>query len=551
MFAAAGRRHRSSQWGLGLAFCVGILQAGCSAPRRSDVGPAPLRRMSNSEYLNTLSDLFPEQAPVLPPLPDDAEVAGFGNAAEAQQPSDVRIARYEAIANLYAAGATRDAQAVQALTGCAYDTPAAAEACAAQFIASVGLRLFRRPLTTEERDRLTLRFAAYRAAIDFEAAVQLSLSLMLQAPQFLYRPEPTPLVDDDTEAAPVEPYAMASRLSFFLWESAPDAELLRAAAADQLRTPEQLREQAARMLADPRARRMYWSFHRQWLGLDRVLSDEHAARAREIDPAWSPRTQLAASRESQLFVENVAASGGSLRDLLLSRKAYVNAEMARVYGVSLGGDLEAYQEIELPGSERAGLLTRAAFLAGLSHRGGNSPPVRGNGVGLYLFCRLPTAPPPDADLSMPTARSGDGPKTTRTLFEERTAPAACQSCHRTLNGAGFGFEHYNAAGAYQTVEQGLPIDSRGALYFGTPERRFEDAIELSRILSEDRDVFQCAAQQWVRYALGRAAVTAEQPLVDSLSAALYSSQGDLRSLLLGISSSPTFRLQRAQRRPAP
>jgi hypothetical protein len=507
--------------------------------------------MSNSEYLNALSDLFPSQAPTLPPLPSDTEVAGFGNAAEAQEPSDVRIARFESIAGIYAAGAARDTQAVQALTGCTFDTPPAAAACARTFITDMGLRIFRRPLTTEEHDRLTVRFTAYKDAIDFEAAVQLTLGLMLQSPQFLYRPEPTPEVSEDAEAVPLPPYAMASRLSFLLWESIPDDELLRAAASDALRTAEQVRTQAERLLGDRRARRMYWSFHRQWLGLDRVLLDEHAVRTPEIDPSWSARTQLAARRESQLFVENTLANGGSFKDLFLSRKAYVNPELARVYGTTTTGDPEAFQELELPATERAGLLTRVAFLAGTSHRGGTSPPVRGNGVGVHLLCRLPGSPPPDADLSMPVPRAGEGPKTTRELFEERTAPAACQGCHRTLNGVGFGFEHYDAAGAYKTREQGLPIDSRGVLYGFPVQPSFDGAIELSRILSEHRDVYACAVQKWLRYALGRAAVDVEQTLADRLTEQLYASGGDLRQLLLDLVSSPTFRMQRARREPAP
>lgn len=507
--------------------------------------------MSNSEYLNALSDLFPSVTPILPPLPSDAEVAGFSNAAEAQEPSDVRIARIESIANLYAAGVTQNTQAVQALTGCTFDTPPMAAACASQFITDMGLRIFRRPLTMEELDRLTVRFSAYQDAIDFEGAVQLTLSQMLQSPQFLYRPEPTQVVSDDTAAVPLEPYAMASRLSFLLWESIPDDELLRAAASDSLRTAEQVRTQAQRLLRDRRARRMYWSFHRQWLGLDRVLMDEHAVRTPEIDPSWSARTQLAASRESQLFVENTLAEGGSLKDLFLSRKAYVNSELARVYGTAMAGDPDSFQEIELPATERAGLLTRAAFLAGTSHRGGTSPPVRGNGVGAHLFCRLSGSPPPDADLSMPVPKVGDGPKTTRTLFEERTAPPACQGCHRTLNGVGFGFEHYNAAGAYQTREQGLPIDSRGVLYGFEVQPSFDGGLELSRILSEHRDVYACAVQQWLRYALGRAAVDIEQALIARLTEQLFASGGDLQELLLDLCSAPTFRMQRTRREPAP
>ena len=195
--------------------------AGCSSGDEPQpepptlVGPAPLRRLSNSEYLNALVDLFPAQAPTLPTLPNDSASSGFENASEAQQPSDLRIARYEAIANVYAQGATKDAAAVRSLVGCTdWATPSQANACIAQLLGGIGSRVFRRPLSAEERDRFTLRFQAWSAAIDFEAAARLTLSAMLQSPQFLYRAEP---VGGETGVVPVEPYAMASRLSFFLW----------------------------------------------------------------------------------------------------------------------------------------------------------------------------------------------------------------------------------------------------------------------------------------------------------------------------------------------
>ena len=136
------------------------------------VGPAPLRRLSNSEYLNALHDLFPGPAPVLPVLPNDTSSSGFENSSEAQQPSDVRVARYEAIANLYAAAATRDTAAVRALAGCPdFGTPSQASDCARQLIDRIGGRVFRRPLTAEERDRFSLRFQGWSTAIDFEADV--------------------------------------------------------------------------------------------------------------------------------------------------------------------------------------------------------------------------------------------------------------------------------------------------------------------------------------------------------------------------------------------
>ena len=162
---------------------------------------------------------------------------------------------------------------------------------------------------------------------------------MLQSPQFLYRAEPAPAGPTSAGTViPVEPYAMASRLSFFLWESVPDDRLLQAAARDELQSVEQIRAEAERMLHDDRARRVLWSFHRQWLGLDRVLGEEHLVRTPEVDAAWTAATPAAASRESQLFVENVLMASGSFHDLLMSRRAWVNGEMARIYGAEEGAD---------------------------------------------------------------------------------------------------------------------------------------------------------------------------------------------------------------------
>lgn len=530
---------------------TGALYGGCGDEAEAPstpavVGPAPLRRMSNSEYLNALRDLFPEQAPTLPTLPNDADVAGFENAAEAQQPSDVRIARFESIANIYAEGATRDAAAVRAIVGCdEWATPTRATECANQFIDRAGLRLFRRPLAAEERDRFALRFQGWKTSIDFEAAVRLTLSAMLQSPQFLYRPEPPPtLTGSKTKLLAVEPYAMASRLSFFLWESVPDDVLLAAASRDELRTEAQLRAQAERMLADARARRVLWSFHRQWLGLDRILGDEHQFRTPQIDPGWTSATPAAASTESRLFVENVLSGNGTLRDLLTSRRAWVNGDMARIYGVQAPQDAGAWQEVELRAGERGGIVTRVAFLAGLSHRGGTSPPIRGNGIQLRFLCRLPMSPPPGVDLSMPVADPKDGPKTNRTLFEERTAPSTCMGCHRGLNGFGFGFEHYNAAGAFQTQEQGLPIDARGTILGTDVDRPFDGAMDLSDALATSNEVHRCATRQWLRYALGRAPTDEEYPLVSAMAAKFHESGGNVRALLLQIVTAPTFRMRK-------
>ena len=336
---------------------------------------------------------------------------------------------------------------------------------------------------------------------------------------------------------------MATRLSFFLWQSVPDDGLLDAAARGELATDDQLRAQAARMLADARALRVLWSFPRQWLGLDQILLPEHAQRTPEVDSSWTPATQASAFTETQLFVQNVLEQGGTLRDLLTSPRAWVDGEMSRVYGLPAPADPTAWAEVTLPASERAGLLTRVSFLAGNSHRGATSPPVRGNAIQLRLLCELPLSPPPGVDLSQPVAAAGAGPETNRTLFEQRTAPAYCQACHAGLNGLGFGFESYDAAGHYQTTDDTLPVDATGTLTGTDVDGPFDGALELSQRLSGSAVVHACATQELVRYALGRAPVDVEAQSVSALAARFLASGGDLRALLADIVLTPSFRQQ--------
>jgi hypothetical protein len=522
----------------GLSVCL-LACAACflgETPQTSDapapVGPAPLRRLTNEEYLNALHDLFPQVSITLPPLPATTIIAGFDNAAEAQQPSDVAIARYEQIANLYAAALVADGSLVRC-----DPTPA----CATKFITTTGRRIFRRPLAPDELARFQTKLAAWQAAVDFSAAIELTLSAMLQSPQFLYRPEPT--TSDSGTLEPVEAYALATRLSFFLWASTPDDALLDAAASGNLASEDGLRAQAERMLNDDRAKRTYWSFHRQWLGLDRIMSDEHTYRTPEVDPHWTPATPISAEEETELFVENVLANHGTLHDLLTSRSAWVDGETARIYGMPAPQNPAAFGAVQLP-NERAGLLTRVAFLAGTSHRGGTSPPIRGNAVLLRMLCEPPVSPPPNADLSMPVAPPNSGPQTTRMLFEARTAPAQCQACHQSLNGIGFGFESFDAAGAHRTIESTLPIDDTGTLLGTDVDGPFEGAVQLSQMLDQSADVKRCATRQWLRFALGRDLDPAEEPLHDALTGAFASSAGDVRALIVSIVTSPTFRYRK-------
>ncbi len=538
------RRIRSTA--LVLSFAA-IPSLGCDSERSQGaetaplVGRSPLRRMSNGEYLNALGDLFPDVHVDLPELPQDTLVAGFENAAEAQKPSDVRIARFESIAILYSREATRDSLHVRRLAGCEWDSPAKVTECANHFVETTGRRLFRRPLLAAERDRFVSKLHGWRATIDFEAAVRLTLAAMLQSPQFLYRPEPE-TAGQVGAVVPLDGYAMASRLSFFLWESVPDDAGIDAAEHGRLGTAEGVRAEAERMLGDERARRVYWSFHRQWLGLGRISEEEHSVRTAEVDADWTAATSISARKESQLFVENVLSAGGTFEDLFTSRRAWIDGEMARIYGVRLP-PTSGFSETSLKASERAGLLTRVAFLGSTSHRGATSPPIRGNALQLRLLCQAETPPPPGVDLSPPKSSPTEGPKTNRMLFEERTSPQACRGCHEGLNGFGFGFEHYSASGAYQKLDHGLPVDARGNVIGTDVDRAFDGPLELSETLARSRAVRRCATLQWTRYALGRTPEDIELPAIDALTDS-FLRDGHVRAFLLELVTSPSFRMRR-------
>lgn len=492
------------------------------------VGPAPLRRLTNSQYLNALTDVLGPEQPVLEEFPADSPVGGFDNAAEAQTPSELRVARYQVASRRYAELATRDAAGVARLMSCTtWTTGEDEQRCLNSFLNGTARRLFRRPLKSDEVERFVALFATLRAGVDFEGASQLLLEAMLQSPQFLYRPE----VQGEFDG-----YALASRLSFLLWDSGPDDALLRAAELGELNTEAQVREQASRLLNDPKAKRTLWNFHRQWLALERLLLDEHSVRTPEVDPLWTTATQASALTETRKFVENVMLDEGTLSALLTSRRAWLDAETARLYGVT--PPTKEGDAVSLDATQRSGLLTRVAFLAGFSHRGATSPPIRGNGVNLHLLCRLPTPPPPGIDTTPPMQH--DGPRTNRMLFEERTSPPACAGCHRSLNGFGFGFEHYTASGAWQTVDHTLDVDAHGELFLTDVDGPFDGAIELSETLARSRTVHECATKMWIRYALGRAPSDDEQPWVGVEAERFFKNGGDVKALLLDVVTSPTF-----------
>lgn len=496
---------------------------------RPVLGDVPLRRLSRVEYLNTVEDLLPNVAFAPPAIPEDSTEKGFENVARNLSAPPLLVERYELTASGIAEVVMASDDARAAVLPCERLTTAEEqESCARAFLRTFGMRAFRRPLTDAETARYLAFIQEKAAAIDFQAAIELTIAALMQAPQFSYRVE---LGGDGV----VDPYEMASRLSYLLWQSMPDDALFAAAAAGELRTEAQLRAQAERMLDEPRARTAMIDFHRQWLDFDLMLEE---GKDPTTFPDWTDALSQAAREEADRFVEHVMFDGtATLNELFTSPTTYVNGPLAAHYGVD---PVDDWTRVDLPTDERSGFLTRTNFLAGHAHAGNGSPVLRGVFVVDRLLCVELGAPPADADTSEPEPDPDGAPKTNRMLFEERTEPGQCQGCHLRIDGIGFGFENYDSTGAFRTRDNTLPVDASGELFNTDVDGTFEGGIELSARLAESGTVRQCVTANWLRYTLGRPPVGDDACLLQRAERSLEASGGNIRELLISIVTSPEF-----------
>ena len=486
------------------------------------VGTTPVRRLNRSQYAHSVTDILGLDAlpaPVVERLIEipDGRRGGFESSTEAASSEVLR-------SYLYAAEALADAALAESAVPLASCELADSD-CARALIERLGRRAFRRPLTTGadgEIERYLALCESIRASQDAGAAAHAIVTALFTSPSFLYLAEPVDESAIDGELVPLDPYALASRLSYFLWDSAPDEELLDAAAAGTLADPDGRAAEIDRMLGDPRARRVIHRFHEQWMRLDEL------AQIDSSDPALTSELRAAMRAETLDFVERTVHEGaGTLKELLTASHTYASPELAEHYGAP---PPDADGRVELDPNERAGILTHASLLTGL---GVVFPEVhRGLWVRNELLCDSPPPPPPD----VPLAESA-----------ERLATPACATCHTRMDLIGFGFADYDALGRYRPgaggelpappevfeIEGGrLPEEVRGS---------FSGPRELADRLAASRWVNDCVSVQWVRFATGREDEGADACGVLDVSEQFAASGGDITVLLEAIASSPQFR----------
>ena len=501
--------------------------ATCEAP--TALALAPIRRLSETEYHNTMSDLFDGVTYTPTDLVPTLTARGFENFVSNTRAVGARdVDAFNDAVDSIAARASTD-RTFLAQHGCA--DPEQAAACIDNFIRQFGLRSFRRPLTDDEVTAYRNLIEETTTAIDLAAGIETMIASTLMSPELVYRVE-------QTGQEQAGPYEVASRLSYLIWQSMPDDVLLEAAADDALSTPAQREAQARRMLADPRAAEAMADFFRQWFRFSRMDEDKYAAKSPTLFPEWTPALRASVHDEMRRFVRHIADTDTTLARLYTDRTAYLDAEMASHYGIATGEEGAA---IELPAGQRAGILTRANFLAGTGIAGHGSPVHRGVFVYESLLCHHLGGVPDDVDTSLPPTTPAD--QTNRELYAEITSPAACRGCHSLINPIGFTFEHYTSTGAFRALDNGRPVDASGALAGSDQADPIDGAVALSAQLAQSRTAHDCAADTWVAYMLGRRLDPRSEDdtrFADRMQRAFWQNGGNMRELLVHFVTQPEF-----------
>ena len=413
------------------------------------------------------------------------------------------------------------------------------EPCARRILEALARRAYRRPASDGDVETLLAFYRTGRQDGGFERGIQEALARLLVSPRFLFRLERDPEGIAADGAYAIGDLDLASRLSFFLWSSIPDDELLDAAGAGTLRYPEVLEAQVRRMLADPRAAALARNFGGQWLHIRNLRAVDPDASAY---PDFDDNLREAFERETDLFLESQMRDDRPLEELLTARYTFLNERLARFYGVPHVYGAH-FRRVPMPDPNRAGLLGHGSILTVTSYATRTSPVVRGK----YLLDNILGAPPPPPPANVPAleeAAGGEEPASMRELMAAHRRNAACATCHRRMDPLGFALENFDGIGRWREREGTSPIDASGELPDGTA---FDGPAEFRAALVERRGEFvRTFTEKLLTYALGRPVGHHDMPAVRAILRAAEPGGYRWSSLILGIVESTPFRMREAQ-----
>lgn len=504
-----------------------------STPTPEAAGPLVLLRLTNREYNHVVSDLLGDTTHPADEFPDDE--AGSGGFVSPTNVALLNAQHYEETAGTLAEAALA---ANKLQIPCTNPAANAEATCAQNFINQFGKLAFRRPVQAAELSGLSSLFTTARGlGFDFKSSIAQVAKAILQAPGFLYHWEIGPSKGTPQNGVvALTPYQVASRLSFFLWETMPDAALIAAADAGQLSTPEQVQTQAERLLADPKAQNVMENFHTQWLFLENLANLQKDTAAY---PLFSDTVRQALVPELKSFTSSVILNSGdgTLKSLLTAPYAFVNAATAPIYGATASGT--GLTKTNLDATRRAGLLTQSAFLSSRAGTSESNPTYRGVAIFKQLLCG--TVPPPPANV--PDVQPPAANLTTRQRYEAHDMNPCATGCHTRFDPYGFAFENYDGIGAYRTMDNGQAVNAAGSAPTpGGGTLTFNNAIELANALAASDEVKWCTTRQWFRYMLGRMETSTEQGSLELAYRAAAQNPGfSIRDMLLSTTRSMAFR----------
>ena len=416
----------------------------------------------------------------------------------------------------------------------AYPTnPGEEEACAKRIISELARRAYRRPIDDSDLARPLAFYREARVEGGFEAGVEMAISSILVSPRFLLRVERDPPEAGKGKPYPVSDLELASRLSFFLWSSIPDDELVAIAARSELRKPENLKRQVTRMLADPRSASLVTNFASQWLYLRNLDTKTPNAR---IFPDFDDNLRQAFRQETELFVQSVIREDRSVLDLLKADYTFLNERLAKHYGIPhVYGS--RFRRVSLgPNSHRGGLLRHGSILTVTSYATRTSPVIRGNWI-LENILAMPTPPPPPDVPALEEKVVGAELSIRERLARHRSDPA-CASCHNIMDPIGFALENYDAVGRWRDYDGGQAVDSAGGLIDGT---KVKGIAGLEAGILKEPDLFATAlTAKLLTYALGRGMEVSDAPAIRQAVRQAAADNYRFSAVIWGIIESPAF-----------
>jgi mono/diheme cytochrome c family protein len=409
--------------------------------------------------------------------------------------------------------------------------------CAKTILTTLGSRAYRRPITDAESDRLMTLYRNGREQGGFEKGIELGLRGILANPKFVYRAERDPATVAPGSTYRIDDYELASRLSFFLWSTIPDEELMSVAGRGKLRDAAVLEAQVRRMLADSRARSLVTNFAGQWLQLRNLRS---SAPDKEEFPDFDDNLRQSFQQETELFFDSVMREDRSVVDLLTADYTFVDERLAKHYGIT-GVYGSHFRRVTLVDDARRGLLGQGSVLTVTSHGNRTSPVVRGK----WVLDNLLGSPPPPPPPNVPPLDEGEGvaPKAMRERMEQHRRSPACAGCHKIMDPIGLALENFDAVGAWRTADGATPIDASGQLSDGTA---IDGPVSLRNALLRRREVFiRTVTEKLLTYALGRSLDFHDMPAVRSIVRESAHHEHRWSSIVLGVVRSAPFQMRTA------